>query len=247
MKALVTGASSGIGKAIARELCERGYDLVLVARNIEKSEAFAAELKTQVQIEIMDISKIENCRRLHEKYREIDLLVNNAGIGACGYFTDIPLERELQMIQTNIAACHTLTKLYLSDMKMKNAGIILNVASIGAFMPGPLLASYYASKAYVKSFSEAVREELKEEKSKVQISILCPGPVNTNFTKKAGGRVLPSGLDSEVVAKYAVKKLFEGKFYIVPGWTIRLVKIGVKLLPTRVSAKLSYMMQKKKM
>ena len=246
MKALDTGASSGIGRDIARELSKKGYDLVLVARDLDKLNEVKAELKTNVEVVGMDISKVENCKQLHEKYKNIDLLVNNAGFGDWGYFTKTKLEKEISMIETNIIAYHTLTKLYLQDMKEKNKGTILNVASIAGFMPGPLMATYYATKNYVVRLSEAIREELKREKSKVQISILCPGPVNTNFNKVADVQFALKGLSSEYVAKYAVQKFLKGKFYIVPGWKIKLAKLGCKIAPTNLVAKISYNMQKRK-
>ena len=246
MKALVTGASSGIGRDIARELSKKGYDLVLVARDLDKLNEVKAELKTNVEVVCMDISKVENCKQIHEKYKDIDILVNNAGFGDCGYFTKTKLEKEISMIETNIVAYHTLTKLYLQDMKEKDKGIILNVASIAGFMPGPLMATYYATKNYVVRLSEAIREELRREKSKVQISILCPGPVNTNFNKVADVQFALKGLSSEYVAKYTVDKLLKGKFYIIPGWKIKLAKIGSKIAPTNLVTKISYNMQRRK-
>ena len=246
MKALITGASSGIGRDIARELSKKGYELILVARNLEGLNEVKAELKTKVEVVSMDISNSENCKKLHEDYQDIDILVNNAGFGDCGYFTKTNLEKEIQMINTNIVAYHVLTKLYLQDMKEKNSGKILNVASIAGFMPGPLMATYYSTKAYVVRLSEAIREELKREKSKVQISILCPGPVDTNFNKVADVEFALKGLSSQYVAKYAVDKMFKRKFYIVPGWKIRLAKIGSKIAPTTLVAKVSYNMQRRK-
>lgn len=246
MKALITGASSGIGRDIAKILSEKGYDLVLVARDLKKLEELKAELKTNIEIESIDISIEENCKKLHEKYKDIDILINNAGFGDCGYFTKTSLEKELSMINTNIVAYHILMKLYLQDMKKKDSGIILNVASIAGFMPGPLMATYYATKAYVVRISEAIREELKREKSKVQISILCPGPVDTNFNKVADVQFALKGLSSEYVAKYAINKMLKGKFYIVPGWKIKLAKFGVKIVPNNLVAKASYKMQKRK-
>mgnify|MGYP003218522512 FL=1 len=150
------------------------------------------------------------------------------------------------MINTNIVAYHVLTKLYLKDMKAKNSGKILNVASIAGFMPGPLMATYYSTKAYVVRLSEAIREELKKESSKVQISILCPGPVDTNFNKVADVQFALKGLSSEYVAKYTTDKLFKGKFYIVPGWKIKLAKFGAKIAPNALVAKICYNMQKRK-
>lgn len=246
MKALITGASSGIGRDIAKELSKKGYDLVLVARNLEKLNEVKEKLETNIETVSMDISNPENCKQLYEKYKDIDILVNNAGFGDCGYFDKTNLEKELQMINTNIVAYHVLTKLYLKDMKAKNSGKILNVASIAGFMPGPLMATYYSTKAYVVRLSEAIREELKKESSKVQISILCPGPVDTNFNKVADVQFALKGLSSEYVAKYTTDKLFKGKFYIVPGWKIKLAKFGAKIAPNTLVAKICYNMQKRK-
>lgn len=246
MKALITGASSGIGRDMARELGKKGYDLVLVARDLDKLNEVKQELKTNVEIVGMDISNVDNCKKLYEQHKDIDILINNAGFGDCGCFTKTSLEKEISMINTNIVAYHTLTKLYLQDMKEKNNGKILNVASIAGFMPGPLMATYYATKNYVVRLSEAIREELRRENSKVQISILCPGPVDTNFNKVADVEFALKGLSSEYVAKYGIEKFLKGKFYIIPGWKIKLAKIGSKIAPTNVVLKISYNMQKRK-
>ena len=246
MRALITGASSGIGRDIAKELSQKGYDLILVARNLEKLNEVKEKLETNIETVSMDISNPENCKQLYEKYKDIDILVNNAGFGDCGYFDKTNLEKELQMINTNIVAYHVLTKLYLKDMKAKNSGKILNVASIAGFMPGPLMSTYYSTKAYVVRLSEANKEELKKESSKVQISILCPGPVDTNFNKVADVQFALKGLSSEYVAKYTTDKLFKGKFYIVPGWKIKLAKFGAKIAPNTLVAKICYNMQKRK-
>ena len=162
MKALITGASSGIGRDIAKELSKRGYDLVLVARDLEKLNKVKSEIKnTNIEIVGLDISTVENCKELYKNYKDIDILVNNAGFGDCGYFISTNLEKEVQMINTNIVAYHVLTKLYLKNMQEKNKGKILNVASIAGFMPGPLMATYYSTKAYVVRLSESIREELR--------------------------------------------------------------------------------------
>lgn len=246
MKALITGASSGIGRDMARELSKKGYDLILVARDLEKLNEVKQKLQTNAEVVCMDISNVDNCQRLHEQYKDIDILINNAGFGDCGYFNQTNLEKEISMINTNIVAYHTLTKLYLKEMQQRDSGTILNVASIAGFMPGPLMATYYATKNYVVRLSEAIREELKKQHSKVQISILCPGPVDTNFNKVADVQFVLKGLSSEYVAKYAIEKMIKGKFYIVPGWKIKLAKIGCKIAPTRLVAKISYNMQKRK-
>lgn len=250
MKALITGASSGIGRDIARILSIKGYDLVLVSRDKEKLEKVKEELeKNKVNIEIisMDLSIEENCKKLHERVRDIDLLVNNAGFGDCGNFTKTSLDKDISMIKTNIIAYHILTKLYLTDMKEKNSGKILNVASIAGFMPGPLMATYYATKAYIVSLSESIREELKKEKSKVQISILCPGPVSTNFNKVANVKFHMREANSQKVANYAIKKLEKGDFYIIPGIDVKMARIGAKLAPKSITSKITYMVQKRKL
>ena len=247
MKALVTGASSGIGRDIAKELSKRGYDLILVARNVERLEEVKKQIQTKAEIVSMDISKEENCKKLFQDYKDIDILVNNAGFGDCGHFEETSLDKDLQMIKTNIIAYHILTKLYLKEMIKNNSGKILNVASIAGFMPGPLMATYYSTKAYIVKLSEAIRTELKKQKSKVKISILCPGPVNTNFNKVADVEFAIKGLSSEYVAKYTVKKFLKGKFYIIPGLSIKFAKIGAKIAPTNLVSKVSYKMQRRKL
>lgn len=247
MKALVTGASSGIGRDIAKELSKRGYDIILVARNVERLEEVKKQIQTKAEIVSMDISKEENCKKLFQNYKNIDILVNNAGFGDCGHFEETSLDKDLQMIKTNIIAYHILTKLYLKEMIKNNSGKILNVASIAGFMPGPLMATYYSTKAYIVRLSEAIRTELKKQKSKVKISILCPGPVNTNFNKVADVEFAIKGLSSEYVAKYTVKKFLKGKFYIIPGLSIKLAKIGAKIAPTNLVSRVSYKMQRRKL
>lgn len=144
MKALITGASLEIGKAIAKELSLRGYDLILVARNIQKLKELQTQINTHIEVVCMDISKEENCYQLYKEYKDINVLINDAGLRDCGYFYQTSLEKDIQMIHTNIIGLHVLTKLYLQDMKEKDHGTILNVASIGGFMPGPLMVTYYA-------------------------------------------------------------------------------------------------------
>lgn len=246
MKALITGASSGMGRDMAKILSQKGYDLILVARDEKKLEEVKKQLKTETKIVVMDISNEENCKKIYEENKDIDILINNAGFGDCGHFEETSLDKDIQMIHTNIIAYHILTKLYLKEMIKKDSGKILNVASIAGFMPGPLMTTYYSTKNYVVRFSESIREELRRKKSKVQISILCPGPVDTNFNKVADVEFALKGLSSEYVAKYAINKFLKGKFYIVPGWLIKLARIGAKLAPASFVAKISYNMQKRK-
>lgn len=249
MKVLITGASSGIGRDMARVLAKKADELVLVARNIEKLEEIKKELEKDAKIEIIakDLSIEENCKEIHNQVQNVDILINNAGFGDCGNFTKTSLEKDINMIKTNIVAYHILTKLYLADMKQKNNGKILNVASIAGFMPGPLMATYYATKNYVVKLSEGIREELKKERSKVQISILCPGPVETNFNKVANVDFHLREANSMEVAKYAIQKLEKGTFYIVPGLDVKIARLGAKLLPTTILSKFTYMAQKRKL
>lgn len=250
MRVLITGASSGIGRDLAREFAKRNCDLVLVARNTEKLENLKNELigeyKINAEYVCLDLSKEANCIQLHEKVKDVDILVNNAGLGDFGRFYETELTKDLDIIETNIKALHILTKLYLKDMKEKDNGRILNVASIAGFMPGPLMATYYASKNYVVRLSEAIREELHKEKSNVRISILCPGPVKTNFNNVANVKFELNSLTSEYVANYTVNKFLKDKFYIVPGFTIKCIKTFSKIVPTSILAKVSYYMQKRK-
>lgn len=251
MKALITGASSGIGRDMARELAKKKYNLVIVSRNKEELEKVAKELEEKYKIKVetidSDLSVAENCIDIHRQVKDVDILINNAGFGDCGDFTKTSLEKEIKMINTNIIAYHILTKLYLIDMKKEGSGKILNVASIAGFMPGPLMSTYYATKSYIVRLSEGIREELKKEKSNVQISILCPGPVNTNFSKVANVKFKMKEAESGRIAKYAIEKMLKGKFYIVPQTKIKLAKLGAKITPTSIISKITYKVQKRKL
>ena len=213
MRALVTGASSGIGRDMARYLSKLGYDLIIVAQREERLIELKEELKTNVQVISMDLSIKENCINLYKsiKNQEIDLLINNAGFGEFGTFNETDLEKEIKLINTNITAVHILTKLFLKDMKKVNKGRILNVASVAGFAPGPLMAAYYSSKAYVLRLSQAIYTELKKDKSNVHISVLCPGPIATEFNDVAGVKFTLKPLSSEYVAKYAIDKTLKNK------------------------------------
>lgn len=247
MKALITGASSGIGLDMARELDKRGYDLVLVSRDKEKLEKAREKLEGKnIEIIPMDLENPENCKRLYKMVQDIDILINNAGFGTFGNFIETDLDKEISLINTNITAVHILTKLYLKDMVKKNRGHIVNVASIAGFMPGPLMESYYASKAYVVRLTEGIRAELKKAKSNVKLSLLCPGPVDTNFNKVAGVKFNLYSLSSEKVAKYAIKKMLKGKFMIVPGIHIKILRILSKISPNNITSKCVYLMQERK-
>ena len=248
MKALITGASSGIGRDMARYLSVKGYDLILVARRIEPMEELKKELNTNVQIIQLDISTKENCYELYDKTKNenIDILINNAGFGIFGEFEEVDLEKEINLINTNITAVHILTKLYIKDMIKRDSGNILNVASIAGFMPGPLMSSYYASKNYVVALSRAIQKELKKKKSNVKLSVLCPGPVNTNFNNVAGVKFNLKSVTSEYVAKYGIDKMLKGKKVILPTFQIKLVKLFTKIAPDSLILEASYRAQVRK-
>ncbi len=248
MKALITGASSGIGRDMARYLGKLGYDLIIIARRENLLEELKNEIKgVDVVTEKMDVSDSENCKILFEKYPDVDILINNAGFGKFGEFDKVELNDELNMINTNIVGLHTLTKLYLRKMKEKNSGHILNVASSAGLLPGgPLMATYYATKSYVVSLTRAISEELKVSGSNVKISCLCPGPVDTNFNNVANVRFSLKGLSSEYVAKYGVDQMLKGKKVIIPGGLIKAMAIGSKLAPSSLVLRITYNQQKSK-
>lgn len=248
MLALITGASSGIGRDMARVLSRRGYDLILVARRKDKLEELKQELSTNVQVIALDISSTFNCMRLYNKVKKenIDVLINNAGFGLFGDFSKTNLDQELDMIDLNMKTVHTLTKLFLKDFKEKNQGHILNVASSAGFMAGPWMATYYASKAYVLRLTEAISEELHETNSNVWISALCPGPVDTEFNQVAGVQFSIKGLKSIEVAEYAILKLFSHKRVIVPGFQMKCAVIASRFVPRNVLLRIASKNNQKK-
>lgn len=248
MKALITGASSGIGRDVARVLAEMGWELYLVARRTQRLEELQAELATPVTVIGADLSDADACREVYAQtaHAGIDLLINNAGFGLFGAFDQTSLETELCMIDTNIRAVHILSKLFAQDFVRRGSGRILNVASSAAFFPGPLMAAYYASKAYVLRLSEALCEELRRKASGVTVSVLCPGPVRTEFDARADVRFSVKGLNSMEVARYAIRKTMCGKLVIVPGFTMKCAHVFGRFLPDRLLARAAYHMQKRK-
>lgn len=248
MKALITGASSGIGLDFARYLATKKCELILVARNKEKLEKIQESLPTKVTIIVADLSNEQKVKELYVliKKENIDILINNAGFGLFGDFTETDLNKELEMIDTNIRAVHILTKFVLRDMEKKNSGYILNVASSAAFQPGPLMSTYYATKSYVYQLTEALNYEQKVKKSNVQISVLCPGPVATNFNNVAGVKFSVKPLKSSYVAKYAIDKMFKGKMLIIPGFTMKCAKFFSRFASDKLILKVTYKIQKRK-
>ena len=248
MKALITGASSGIGASIARILSNKGYDLILVARRKTRLNKLKSELSGNVTVIPLDISSTFNCMDLYNQVKDedVEILINCAGFGVFGDFTETSLDKELDMIDTNIKGVHILTKLFLQKFTKLNRGYILNVASSAAFQPGPLMASYYASKAYVLRLDEALNEELRQVKSSIKVCTLCPGPVDTEFNKVAKVQFSVNPLTSDFVAKYAIDKMFKGKTLIIPGFTMKLNYYFNRFLPKKLVLKIAYNIQSKK-
>lgn len=248
MKALITGASSGIGLDMARYLATMKCELILVARDKEKLEKIQESLPTKVTIIVADLSNEQKVKELYvlTKNEKIDILINNAGFGVFGNFTETDLNKELEMIDTNIKAVHLLTKSFLKDMEKNNYGYILNVASSAAFHPGPLMATYYATKSYVYQLSEAIYYEQKKKQSNVHISVLCPGPVATNFNNVAGVKFGVKPLKSTYVAKYAIDQMFKNKMLIIPGFTMKCAKFFGRFISDKMLLRIAYRIQKKK-
>lgn len=249
MKALITGASSGIGKNMAYVLANKGIDLILVARNKDEMLKIKENVKVNVEVIELDLLKEKNVFKLYEmcKDKNIDILINNAGFGLFGLFTETDLARELEMIDLNIKAYHILTKLFLKDFVEKDNGYILNVASSAGFMAGPRLSTYYATKNYVLKLTMAINEELRQSGSNVVVSALCPGPVNTNFNKVAHGEFSIKEASPKYVAEYAINKLFKKKMIIIPTFRIRLGIFLLRILPYRIQLIYCYHIQGKKL
>ena len=248
MKALVTGASSGIGKEIAYYLASLGIDLIVVARNKENLEKIKKDVNVNVKIITMDLIIRDNVFKLYDmvKSDDIDILINNAGFGLFGTFDETDLNRELEMIDLNVTTYHILTKLFLIDFLKKDSGYILNVCSSAGFMAGPRMATYYATKNYVTKLTMAINEELRVSRSNVTISALCPGPVSTEFNEVAHGTFAIREASSYEVAQYVIKKLFQHKMIIVPTFLMKLTLFLNRLAPYRLSLYIAYQIQKRK-
>ena len=240
-RALVTGASVGIGHDLAVVLAEHGHDLVLTARNLEQLEALAQELRSKFNVKVdvlaQDLARREAAQEIFDELQRrdisIDMLINNAGFGGHGRFDHENDDEILGMLQVNIVALTHLTRLFLPAMVERKHGRVMNVASTAAFQPGPLMAIYYASKAYVLSFSEAISSELK--RTGVTVTALCPGPTRTEFQKRAGienSRLFQGAtMDSMSVARAGYHGMTKGKRVVIPGVANRLMASAAKLAP----------------
>ena len=246
MTTLITGASSGIGRSLALFFARAGHDVVLVARR----EAALADLAGEVnragrsaRVHAADLNDPEAPMQLHRQLAaagvSVDVLVNNAGVGAQGRFDTLPLDRQLAMLQLNVTSLTALTRLFLPDMLARNRGGVLNVASTAAFQPGPLMAVYYATKAYVLSLSEAIAEEVSG--SHLRISCLCPGPTHTGFAEAAamtGSRLFKAGaMSADEVARQGFEGWSAGKRVVVPGFANRLGTLLPRFSPRALVTK----------
>jgi short-subunit dehydrogenase len=255
--ALVTGASSGIGREIAKILAADHYDLVLVARGAKRLEELGSELAgsfgVKTRVVPRDLAQPAGARELLAEIdrsgTSIDILVNNAGIGVAGPFAQTDGKRELEIIQVNVTAVTELAKGVLPGMLRRRSGRILNVASTAAFQPGPLMAVYYASKAYVLSFSEAIANELAG--SGVTVTTLCPGPTETEFQRKAGleGTRLFAGplvMDAESVARAGYSGMMRGRRLVIPGFANKVMVQALRVSPRRLVIAIARRLQEKR-
>lgn len=252
--ALITGASAGIGLELARVFARNDYDLLLIARRRDALEAEAGRLEGKYGISAKvlpaDLSKLDAPATILDfasnENLDVEVLVNNAGIGLGGEFAETDIQRQLEVIQINVAALTQLTHLFLPPMIKRRAGRILNVASTAAFQPGPLMAVYYASKAYVLSFSQAIAEELRN--TGITVTALCPGPTKSEFAETArigetrlfhlGGAASAAG-----VAEFGYEALMSGKRVAIPGVGNKLVAQANRFAPRILATKIARMLQ----
>ena len=265
-RVLITGASSGIGYELAKIYAENGHDLVIVARNRDKLRMLQKEIFEEISKNIKvtvienDLSQEKAAERLYNQIKsnnlKIDTLVNNAGIGIYGKFSEFDeemMKKNDVMINLNIKAVVELTRLFLADMMKAGNGEILNVSSIAAFMPGPLMSTYYASKAFIQSFTEAIREELRDDicGKNIKISALCPGPTATEFEKSSN--LEESSLfkrmkvmTAKKVAEIGYKEFQKGKAIIIPGIFNKIAVFGTRFLSRKFIVKTARKLQEKK-
>jgi uncharacterized protein len=252
---LITGASGGIGLELARLFAGDGFNCILVARSEDKLRELAAQLDWKHHVKPMvivkDLSKPNAVDEIYEEVTaaglEVEALVNNAGFPVFGLFTDTELETELEMLGVNVVALTALTKLFLKGMVERHHGRILNLASTAAFEPGPLMAVYYASKAYVLSFSEALANELQG--TGVTVTALCPGPTRTGFQKRGAmedSRLVQGDIaEPRSVALAGYRGLMAGKTIVIPGFSNKLIPVVVRLSPRKMVTRVVRRMQER--
>jgi len=254
--ALITGASSGIGLELAKIHASKGDNLILVARSKSKLDELKLSLEKEFKIKVIvinkDLSEINAAQEVYDEIKKnqitVDFLINNAGFGDFGMFYETDWNKELQMINLNITTLSHFTKIFLKEMVQRGNGRIMNVASIAAFQPGPTMAVYYATKAYVLHFSEAIANEV--EKTGVTITALCPGPTESGFQEAADmqesklvkGRKLPT---SKEVAEYGYKSMMSGKTVAIHGTINYLMANSIRFSPRSLVVKLVRLVQDK--
>ncbi|AOG60752.1 short-chain dehydrogenase/reductase SDR [Spiroplasma helicoides] len=255
--ALVTGASKGLGFAYCEELLKLGYNIIGVARDTKTLESLKQKYPNRdIQHWNMDMSVFDNNHNLFEKAKmyDVEVLINNAGYGVWGYFAESEIEREMNMIDLNIKSLHVLTKLFLNRFQEQGYGRILNIGSMAAFVPGPVFASYYASKAYVWSLGVAINTELKKTKSKIRVVTLCPGPLKTDFWNRSSNQSdapYHSSIKVMKTSTYAKKSLKAGlkakkKNFIINGSSNKFVKRITSMVPLSWTLNAVYNYQKER-
>lgn len=249
MYAVITGASSGIGREMALMLAKKGYNLILAARRRERLEKMKKTLESRfsitVELYVCDLGDRKACLALCEKYKTypVEILVNGAGFGKIGYITEVPLEEQLSMIDTNVTALHILSRQFAKHMKK---GYILNIASIASFQPGAFLATYGATKAYAASFSMALGYELKKQNKNISVTTLCPGPVDTEFHRVAGTSFSLPSISARECAKEGLRGMFRKKRLVIPSLTTKASYLAVKFSPLDIVIPMTYQIQKSK-
>ncbi|URZ17874.1 SDR family NAD(P)-dependent oxidoreductase [Clostridium felsineum] len=251
MTVLITGASTGIGRELTKIFAKNGYDVVITARSKKKLDELSKDIEkfssSKVTVIEKDLSCINSGKELFCKIKEkgiiVDILINNAGVGDTGFFFESNIDKIINMLELNIKNLTILTRLFSSEMAHRKNGGILNVASTGSYMPGPFIAVYYATKAYVLSFSEAIREELRD--FNVKVSVLCPGATITEFSKGAHKLDLKGAMTAEKVAYIAYNKFMKGKAVIVPGYFNRVGIFFSKIMPRKLVGSIIGKSQKK--
>ncbi|WMJ80826.1 SDR family oxidoreductase [Clostridium sp. MB40-C1] len=250
---LITGASSGIGYELAKVFAKNNYNLILVARRLNRLEKLKESLSKEYDITVkiigVDLTKSTAVEEVFDQIKNwdlnIDILVNNAGIGTCGFFSETDSKQDMDTIELNISALTKCTKFAVNEMLKKENGKILNVASTGAYQPGPLISVYYATKAYVVSFSEAIYNELKPHN--ITVSILCPGTTSTEFSQNAGKGNLKNAMSAKKVAEIAYEGLMKNKKIIIPGTLNKFLVFMSKIIPRSSLANIVRKIQSKAM
>lgn len=248
MKCIVTGASSGIGRDIAKYLGSLGHEVILVAKNKLNLDEVSRKIENS-SVYVCDLSNDEEIDRFCQfiKKERPHVVINNAGFGAFGLYDEISLDKEVEMIKVNVIAMHKITKSFLEISSGSERRYLLNVASSAGLMPGgPMMSTYYATKSYVRSYSFGIYKELDVQDKNLSISVLCPGPVDTNFNQVAGGHFSVDSLSSEYVAKYAVKKMFREKLLIIPGFKMKMAVFFSRFLPNKLLLSITLKIQHKK-